>query len=215
MSIFRRSRRVGADAPDSQPHRATAPPEPPTPRRPHPDRSRTRADWAKLPPIEVPTTEPPLTFDGARFGHTVAGARSIAASDRPTRRHRTAGGVVMGLTSGETVIPPGADVPNEEADHRTSVDHGHERGGEPGREAGAGRRPVAAHRRPTVASSPHSGLITADVDHPFAPIPFRGAVDPSSATSWSLDSGFGNGDDVNARRSAPGSPRRRRGRPGR
>ena len=181
MRLFRRSRRVGADAPDAPP--ATTP-EPAAPPRPHPDQSRARSDWAKLPPIELPTAAPPLTFDGARFGHTVAGGRSMVAAERPTRRHRAAGGVVMGLASGETIIPSApVDDAGQVLRAESSIGYG----------AGEHHqtRLVAVHRRPTVVGMPHSELTTSDIDHPFTPVPIPGAVEPAAATSWSLDGGFG------------------------
>jgi len=45
--------------------------------------STPRSDWARLAPIaSTMQAAPPLTFHGDRFGRSVAGAQSMAASHR-------------------------------------------------------------------------------------------------------------------------------------
>jgi hypothetical protein len=100
-------------------------------------RSTPRSDWARLAPIGATLhTSAPLTFHGDRFGRSVAGARTMAASQRhrPAHSGRAPSGLLLDVARIESVepverraepeIPPvGSHGPSTAPVHRKVVEH--------------------------------------------------------------------------------------------
>lgn len=136
----------------------------------HPERSRPRADWARLELLRPASATPPLTFHGDRFGRSVAGARPLAALRRPLRGRSGPVGVVFGIVqTGAAVTPPTLPAA-------------------PGSVLPAPR----VHRRPvSTAAVGAQRLTTSDFEADFAPVraPLTGSA--ATATAWTLATGFG------------------------
>ncbi|MDF2732241.1 MAG: hypothetical protein K0S92_872, partial [Desertimonas sp.] len=147
-------------------------------RRPGPPsgpQSLPRSDWAQLAPIG-PTlqTLPPLTFHGDRFGRSVAGARTMAASmrHRPGHGDRAPSGLLLDVAQIESVEP---------AERRTEPDI----------------PPVVPHvpspppvHRKVVEHTPRPALMTSDMEVAFPDAPSREPELGSVAISWTAEGGF-------------------------
>ena len=160
---FRRRRREPAPTPALAPGLIAVPGAPP------------RADWARLGPT-APTASrrPPTTFNGARFGRSVAGARPMAAIHRPIPPGRAPSGVIRHAARPTSVIPPALDDPSAEAPSAPAA-------------------PVGRHRRlPRAAKEPVEALMAprGDTGVPrFAAVPERSAPAPTRI-AWTAEGGF-------------------------
>jgi hypothetical protein len=147
----------------------------------HPDRSRPRADWAKLAPLDTTTrASPPLTFRGDRFGRDTAGARSVTHRSTSMKSRSAPTGILVDiLLAGRPIIDPGMK------DHLPQVDLSSQ--------AFPAEQRVA-HRRPPVAQPVSlEPLTSSDVAWSLAPIDRRQASGALAPVVWTAENGFESG----------------------
>jgi hypothetical protein len=150
----------------------------------HPGRSRPRADWARLELLHPPSATPPLTFQGERFGRSVAGARPLLRAPLPRRSRAAPGGVVRDLAHvgaallpdlGASAVPPVVHPPFG---------------------------PIV-HRKPAALAARSAGLTAADYVVELPPVRLRN-LQPDDSTwlapvTWTSHGGFVESDPATAR----------------
>jgi hypothetical protein len=155
---------VPADAPD---------PTLSGPSAAHPQAGRPRADWAHLTPVATATrVAAPLTFDGHRFGRSVAGSRSLTERTRMLGHVHGPAGVLVDAARVDAVLPP-ADPADAEA---------------VGEVQGLPVAHTLAHRKPAVTPVPARDLLASDAAVEFPRTDLAGP--PPAPVTWTPDTGF-------------------------
>jgi hypothetical protein len=119
-----------------------------------------------------------LTFDGARFGRSVAGARALLRPVRPRGSGVAPAGVLLDVAAVETIVPPPPAAPSAAPAPATPA-------GPP--RTGA---PVAPHRRPLVVRTDTAELMRADAEVRWSPPEPRLPPVPPVGMSWTPERGF-------------------------
>lgn len=139
------------------------------------EHSRPRTDWAHVGTLKPVVSPPPLTFDGDRFGRSVAGARSMAAARHRLPSGRTApSGIMRDAATVQDIITPAATVAGELVAHDAGV---------------MPAAPPAPHRKSAAGRQRQSPeLVTSDLtlEYPTAEL----KRPPVAPVTWTPDEGF-------------------------